>query len=131
MKSSGSPTTISPSLSISKPRHASTLCGNFDEAEQQFEPLLQRAKTVLDKARLYNLRSVQYESMSRYADALAVARVSLELLGVSFSEAAGEKQAARDYKADKPRIQRRARDIRRNLADLKNSPGYLSVAACL
>ncbi len=70
------------------------LCGNFDEAEQQFESLVERAKTALDKARVYNLRSVQYENMSRYADALAVARESLALFGVSFPDAAEEKQAA-------------------------------------
>jgi predicted ATPase/transcriptional regulator with GAF, ATPase, and Fis domain/tRNA A-37 threonylcarbamoyl transferase component Bud32 len=69
-------------------------CGNFDAAEQQFALLLQRAATRLDKARVYRLRSVQYENMSRYADALASAREGLTLFGVSFPDSPGEKQAA-------------------------------------
>ncbi len=69
-------------------------CGNFDEAEQQFALLLEHARTSLDKARVYNLRMVQYENMSRYADALATARESLALFGVSFPDSASEKQAA-------------------------------------
>ncbi|MEW6683352.1 MAG: sigma 54-interacting transcriptional regulator [Nitrospirota bacterium] len=70
------------------------LCGHFDEVEQQFESLLQRARSSLDKARVYNLRSVQYENMSRYADALAVACESLALFGVSFPDSVEGKQAA-------------------------------------
>jgi predicted ATPase len=70
------------------------LCGNFDEAEKIFELLLSHAKTRLDKAKVYRLRGVQYENMSRYADALAVARESLALFGVSFPDSAEEKQAA-------------------------------------
>jgi predicted ATPase/transcriptional regulator with GAF, ATPase, and Fis domain len=70
------------------------LCGHFDEAEQKFELLLGRAATSLDKARGYRLRSVQFENMSRYADALAVARESLALFGVSFPDSTEEKQAA-------------------------------------
>jgi predicted ATPase/transcriptional regulator with GAF, ATPase, and Fis domain len=70
------------------------LCGDFDEAERRFESLLGRAKTSLDKARVYRLRSVQYENMSRYADAVAIARESLSLFGVSFPNSAEEKQAA-------------------------------------
>ena len=69
-------------------------CGNFDAAEQQFALLLQRAATRLDSAKVYRLRSVQYENMSRYADALASAREGLALFGVSFPDPAGEKQAA-------------------------------------
>jgi predicted ATPase len=34
------------------------LCGNFDQAEQQFATLILRARTALDKARVYNLRGV-------------------------------------------------------------------------
>ncbi len=70
------------------------LCGNFDEAEQQFALLLHRATTSLDKAKVYRLRSVQYENMSRYADALTSARESLTLFGVSFPDSAEERQAA-------------------------------------
>src|SRR6266571_3829844 len=70
------------------------LCGRFDEAEQQFGLLLRQAATTLDKARVYRLRSVQYENMSRYPDALTSAREGLSLFGVSFPDSAEEKQAA-------------------------------------
>ncbi len=69
-------------------------CGDFDAAEQLFAVLLRRAATRLDRARVYRLRSVQYENMSRYADALASAREGLTLFGVSFPDSAEEKQAA-------------------------------------
>ncbi len=69
-------------------------CGNFAEAEQQFALLLQRAATSLDQAKVYRLRSVQYENMSRYADALATARECLGLFGVAFPDSAEERQAA-------------------------------------
>ncbi len=69
-------------------------CGNFAEAEQRFPLLLRRAATSLDQAKVYRLRSVQYENMSRYADALATARECLGLFGVSFPDAPEERQAA-------------------------------------
>jgi transcriptional regulator with GAF, ATPase, and Fis domain len=72
------------------------LCGNFDAAEQRYAGLLQCARTRLDKARVYNLRMVQYENMSRYAEALATARDSLALFSVAFPDAAPLKQAALD-----------------------------------
>ncbi|HSB10148.1 MAG TPA: sigma 54-interacting transcriptional regulator [Blastocatellia bacterium] len=70
------------------------LCGNFEQAEKSFGPLLGRAKTALDKAKVYRLRSVQYENLSRYEDALSIARESLALFGVSFPDSAEEKEAA-------------------------------------
>ncbi len=70
------------------------LCGNFDAAEQGFELLLQRAASKLDKARVYRLRSIQFENMSRYKDALAIARENLALFGVSFPDSDEEKDAA-------------------------------------
>ena len=69
-------------------------CGNFAEAEQQFATLLRRAATSLDQARVHRLRSVQYENLSNYADALATARECLGLFGVSLPESTEERQAA-------------------------------------
>jgi predicted ATPase/transcriptional regulator with GAF, ATPase, and Fis domain len=76
------------------------LCGDFDQAEQQFELMLRRATTNLDKARIYGLRIVQYENLSRYGDALACACECLALFGVSFPETDQEKQAALDGEID-------------------------------
>src|SRR5262249_31497951 len=70
------------------------LCGDFDAATAAFDRLLERAKNKLDKARVYSLRMVQYENMSRYADALSSAREGLALFGVSFPNSEEEKQAA-------------------------------------
>ncbi len=70
------------------------LCGNYDEAEQEYELLLRRARTKLDQARVYRLRILQYENRSRYADALTCARTSLALFGVSFPDSPQEHQAA-------------------------------------
>ena len=72
------------------------LCGHFDAAQQQFETLLQHAATPIDQARVYRLRSVQYENMSRYGDALASTRAGLALVGVSFPESAEGKERALD-----------------------------------
>lgn len=70
------------------------LCGHFDQAEQLLEVLLTRARTALDQARVYNLRGVQYENMSRYAAALASARQGLELLGITFADTDADKHTA-------------------------------------
>lgn len=70
------------------------LCGNFDEAEREFASLLGRAATSLDKAKVYSLRIIQYENMSRYADALASAREVLGLFGVSLPDSVEDKQVA-------------------------------------
>lgn len=70
------------------------LCGHFDATERQFELLLRHAATSLDQARVYRLRSLQYENMSRYADALASARAGLVLFGVAFPDSAADKEAA-------------------------------------
>jgi len=70
------------------------LCGNFDEAEAAVESLLERAKTHLDRATVHGLRIVQYENLSRYADAITSAREALLLFGVSFPQAEPEQKAA-------------------------------------
>jgi transcriptional regulator with GAF, ATPase, and Fis domain len=70
------------------------LCGNFAEVETQTESLLKRARTKLDKARVLNLRMLQFENLTRYADSIAAARESLALFDVSFPDSAEEKQSA-------------------------------------
>ena len=71
-------------------------CGNLAEAEAQVSALLPRAATSLDKARVYRLRSVQQETQSRYAEALATARECLALFGVEIPESAEERETALD-----------------------------------
>ncbi len=70
------------------------LCGDFVQAEQGIELALQRAADKLDKANAYRLRMVQYENMSRYAEAADSAREALRLFGVLFPDSPEEKQVA-------------------------------------
>ena len=72
------------------------LCGHFDEAERYFDFILEKARTRLDKARIYDLKIHQYENLTRYADAIRVGHEALALFGVSFPDSLEEKQAALD-----------------------------------
>jgi PAS domain S-box-containing protein len=60
------------------------LCGQFGAAEQTSDLLLERAGSDLDRARVYDLLVLQYESLSRYADAIRVGHEGLALFGVTF-----------------------------------------------
>ena len=70
------------------------LCGRFDEADRDFELLLKRARTRLDKAQVYGLRILEYENLSRYSAAVECGREGLALFGVSFPNTPEGKQAA-------------------------------------
>ena len=48
----------------------------------------------MDKAKVLNLRMLQFENMACYADAIAIARENLALFDVSFPDSETEKQAA-------------------------------------
>ncbi len=73
------------------------LCAEFDQAEAACECLLPRARTKLDQARIHNLRILQFENQSRYADALAAGGQCLALFGVAFPAAAKEQTAALEH----------------------------------
>jgi predicted ATPase/signal transduction histidine kinase len=70
------------------------LCGQFDAALHRLGELAGRARTPIDHARVLRLRSVQYENMARYADALASAREGLALFGVAFPDREADQAAA-------------------------------------
>jgi predicted ATPase/transcriptional regulator with GAF, ATPase, and Fis domain/tRNA A-37 threonylcarbamoyl transferase component Bud32 len=72
------------------------LCGYFVQAEHAFDRLLERARTRLDKATIYSLKVLQYEHMSRYADAIRTGREGIALFGLFFPDLPAEKQAALD-----------------------------------
>jgi predicted ATPase len=67
------------------------LCGQFALAQQTSDLLLERAQSRLDKARVYDLLVLQYESVSRYADAIRVGHEGLHLFGVTFPVSAQER----------------------------------------
>jgi RNA polymerase sigma-70 factor (ECF subfamily) len=56
------------------------LGGHFVEAEGAFDWLLGRARTRLDKAKIYALKVLQYEHMSRYAETIRTGREGLTSL---------------------------------------------------
>jgi predicted ATPase/transcriptional regulator with GAF, ATPase, and Fis domain len=70
------------------------LSGYFVQAERTFDWLLEKARTALDKAKIYALKILQYEHMSRYTDAIRTGREGLALFDLHFPERAEEKQAA-------------------------------------
>jgi predicted ATPase/signal transduction histidine kinase len=77
------------------------LCGQIDAALAACGALLQRPLAPLERARVVQLRCVQYENLGRYVDALASAGEGLEPLGVAFpaDEAAKEAALAGELKA--------------------------------
>ena len=70
------------------------LNGNFDRSEHYFDLLLARARSPLDKARVQALKTVQYENMSRFAEAVHSGREGLIVFGVSLPEMEAEQRAA-------------------------------------
>jgi len=72
------------------------LCGNFEDAEQQFDFLLQKAKTNLEKAEIYNLKIIQNENKANYTEAVRAGRKGLKLLGIELPESDKGKVAALD-----------------------------------
>jgi predicted ATPase len=70
------------------------LCGRFEEAERRFAILLSRARTVLDQARVYELRVVQHENLSRYVEAARIGCEGLRLFGEALPDAVEAKLVA-------------------------------------
>ena len=70
------------------------LCGSFEQSENQLEFLLTRACSPLDKAQVYALRTVQYENMSRYSDAVRSGRDGLAVFQISLPLTVDDQRAA-------------------------------------
>jgi predicted ATPase/transcriptional regulator with GAF, ATPase, and Fis domain len=66
------------------------LCGRFEAAERRFELLLSRARTIIDKAYVYELRVVQHENLSRFAEAARIGREGIRLFHASRPHDTGE-----------------------------------------
>jgi predicted ATPase/transcriptional regulator with GAF, ATPase, and Fis domain len=76
---------------------AEYLCGGEPEAERLVQLLLQRASTRLEKVRVYNMKIVQYEYRTRYAEAIDVGLEALALFGLAFPGSADEQLRALEY----------------------------------
>jgi predicted ATPase len=72
------------------------LCGQFEEAEQAYDRLLEGARTRVDKAHVYALRVQQYEHRSLYGDAIRTGLEGLGLFGLSFPDRPEERRRAVD-----------------------------------
>jgi PAS domain S-box-containing protein len=73
------------------------LCGHLAEAERHFGKLLARCRTPLDRAEVHALAIVEFETMSRYDDAIAAGLEGLRRLGVELpTEPDAEERAFAD-----------------------------------
>ncbi len=70
------------------------LVGNFDSAGLLFELMRSKARTDLDRARIYSLRIKVYQASSRYDDSVVLALEALQLFGVTFPESDDAIEAA-------------------------------------
>ncbi|HEY9297869.1 MAG TPA: serine/threonine-protein kinase PknK, partial [Phormidium sp.] len=62
------------------------LNGNFAQAEALLELTLSQAKSVLDKAEVYNMLIVQHTMLAKYQEAIQAGRNALSLLGIDLPE---------------------------------------------
>ncbi|HYX13039.1 MAG TPA: AAA family ATPase [Nostoc sp.] len=62
------------------------LCGNFEDVEQWAEVILQKAKTVLDRAKVYEVKIQTHIAQSQPLRAIHVALQVLQQLKISFLE---------------------------------------------
>ncbi|MEW6494941.1 MAG: adenylate/guanylate cyclase domain-containing protein, partial [Cyanobacteriota bacterium] len=62
------------------------LNGNFEQSEALIYLTLERAKSALEKAELYNLLIVQYTMLAKYEDAIQAGRKALRLLEIDLPE---------------------------------------------
>ena len=108
------------------------LCGQLDAALAHSAQLLPRAGSALDRARVMRLRSLQFENLARYGEAIATMREALALFGVSFPDTQDDKLEALEREIDLIETLRGARDIAA-LAELPpmTDPPLRMVAAML
>ena len=94
------------------------LCGKFEEAEEGFNLLMEKARTKLEQGIIYNLRIIQYENLSRFAEAAAMGREGVALFDIHFPDSEKEKLALVDQEIGA--IQERLAG--KEVADLVNLP---------
>ena len=67
------------------------LCGRYEEAEAGFDLLMEKAHSKREQGVIYNMRIVQYENLSRFAEAAAFGRDGLALFAITFPDSEKEK----------------------------------------
>ncbi|MEL6325404.1 MAG: AAA family ATPase [Cyanobacteria bacterium J06626_23] len=80
---------------------AAYLCSEFERAEMLYAETLAAAQTTLDKATVYRIQMTQYQLQGRNAEAIAIQRRSLELLGWALPETPAAIQACLEEQIDR------------------------------
>ena len=57
------------------------LCGHFEQAQQLFQDLIERAESEIDAAEIYGLQIVLYTTLSKFAEVIQLGREGLARLG--------------------------------------------------
>ncbi|UQA62688.1 AAA family ATPase [Polyangium aurulentum] len=79
------------------------LSGRFEEAEALFDLLLTRARSELESVSVHELRVTLNVTQGRFAEAIAVGRAALALLGITLPE--DEAAVERAFEAERQRIE--------------------------
>jgi len=94
------------------------LCLGFAVADRRLHTLLSHARTRIDQTRIYIIRVLQYENLSRYDAAVVAGRAAMALFGLTFPVSDAEKPAV--LAAELQRIDRVMGD--RSIASLLDLP---------
>lgn len=87
------------------------LCGLFIEAEKGFDFLMQKARSKREQGIIYNLRIIQYENLSRFAEAAALGFEAVALFGIHFPDNEQEKLTVVDSEIEAIQQQLSAKPI--------------------
>jgi predicted ATPase/signal transduction histidine kinase len=87
------------------------LCGQFESSLASLDALVDHARTAIERARVARLRSVEYENLAKYAEALASARDGLAFLGESFPDSECDKRSALEHEIARIDSLRAGREI--------------------
>jgi predicted ATPase/transcriptional regulator with GAF, ATPase, and Fis domain len=91
------------------------LIGNVEQGERAVRDLLALARTQLDKARVYRMKIVRLEYLSRYQEAIQVGNEALHLFGLGFPDSEEDRE----------------RDLEMELATIDNLIGTKSVESLI
>ena len=83
---------------------AEYLNGNIQRSEHLAYQTLQQAKSVIDKAAIYNLLIVQYTVAAKYQKAINEGKIALELLGIQWNEDTLKKELDNELNSAKQQL---------------------------
>ncbi|WP_414549316.1 ATP-binding protein [Anabaena sp. CCY 0017] len=76
---------------------AAYLGGNFEEMEKLAEVVLQQAKNLLEKVKVYEIKIQSYTSQNRLLEAIAIARQVLQYFGLTFPDSPSESDIQKGF----------------------------------